>query len=463
MQITDRRPEVGKRCFSSPVIEAVIRDTGAKLGDPELAALFANCFPNTLDTTVTLGLDDAGRPDTFVVTGDIDAMWLRDSTNQVWPYLQFIGADPQIGRLIQGVINRQVRCVLSDPYANAFNRDPHPSDWVSDLTDMTDQIHERKYELDSLCAVLRLSCGYHAAGGDGSCFDRRWDEAMRLIVATVRNEQADSVEAVGQEAMGAAALADGAKPYRFQRVSPSPTETLAGGGYGQPARRCGLSKSPFRPSDDAALLPFLVPANAMAVVGLRGLALLWRAAGGHDADAAGADALADEIEGGIQTQGVITHSLHGEIFAYEVDGFGSHYCMDDANIPSLLSLPYLGYCAPDDPLYARTRGFLLSAANPYHCAGRAGRGMGSPHTGKGTIWPMALMMQALTSQSEAEILECVGTLRSTHDGTGFMHESIWKDDAARYTRSWFAWANTLFGEMILYVEATRPGLLARGR
>jgi meiotically up-regulated gene 157 (Mug157) protein len=452
MLITNQRPEIGKRCFSSHVIEDVIQEMSGKLGDPQLAILFANCFPNTLDTTVTLGSDSQGRPDTFVVTGDIDAMWLRDSTNQVWPYLQFSGADPKLGQLIQGVINRQVRCVLSDPYANAFNRNPHPSEWVTDQTAMTDDLHERKYELDSLCAVLRLSAGYHAATGDSTCFDERWGKAMRLIVATIRSEQADSLEA--------GAAPDGAA-YRFQRVSPAPTETLAGGGYGQPARRCGLSKSPFRPSDDAALLPFLVPANAMAVACLRQLARLWQEVLQRPGEAAEAAALADEIEQGIRTHAVVTHPVFGEILAYEVDGFGSHYCMDDANVPSLLSLPYLGYCAPDDLLYVRTRQFVLSSSNPYYSAGRAGRGVGSPHTGKGTIWPMALIMQALTSQSEEEILECVRTIQATDAGTGFIHESIWKDDPAIYTRSWFAWANTLFGEMILHVEAAHPGLLGK--
>jgi len=444
LSFENRRPEIGKRCFSSPRIEKVIADVSAKIADPKLAALFVNCFPNTLDTTVTLAADEQGKPDTFVVTGDIDAMWLRDSTNQVWPYLRFAGEDPALQRLLQGVINRQVRCVLSDPYANAFNRNPHPSEWVSDRTAMTDDLHERTYELDSLCAALRLSSGYYAASGDLSCFDDRWNAAMRLVLTTIRNEQAGSEEL---------------STYRFQRVSPTSTETLAGGGYGQPARRCGLSKSPFRPSDDAALLPFLIPANAMAVVCLRQLAALWDKLD-QPGDAAEARALAGDIEQGIRTHGVIRHPQRGEIFAYEVDGFGSHFLMDDANVPSLLSLPYLGYCAPDDPLYLRTRRFILSASNPYYAAGQAACGVGSPHTGLGTIWPIALMVQALTSRSEDEVRDCLAALQATDAGTGFMHESFDKDEAARYTRRWFAWANTLFGELILDIEARYPRLLS---
>ncbi len=415
--------------------------------DPKLRSLFGNCFPNTLDTTVSFASDADGLPDTFVVTGDIDAMWLRDSTNQVWPYLRFVTEDETLDRLIQGVIRRQVRCVLADPYGNAFNREPRTSEWVTDRTAMTDDLHERKYELDSLCAVIRLSVGYYEARRDAACFDGRWHEAMRQIVATVRNEQAGTDEVAERR-------------YRFQRLSPSPTETLAGDGYGQPAKRCGLSKSPFRPSDDAALLPFLIPANAMAVVCLSRLADLWTEAVPRPEDAAAARALAAEIEQGIRAHGVIQHPQHGEIFAYEVDGFGSYYCMDDANVPSLLSLPYLGYCRPDDPLYVRTRRYILSPDNPYYAAGRAGRGVGSPHTGLGTIWPIAVTMQALTSQSEDEIRACLSQLRDTDADTGFMHEAFSKDDPARFSRTWFAWANTLFGELLLTLDSECPELLA---
>ena len=445
----NHRPAAENICFSSPVIERTIERVRARICDPQLAALFVNCFPNTLDTTVTPGSDEEGRPDTFVVTGDIDAMWLRDSTNQVWPYLPYVKEDPQLDRLIQGVVNRQTRCVLIDPYANAFNREATGSRWKSDQTVMTDDLHERKYELDSLCAVLRLAYGYYRASGNSSCFDDRWHEAMRRIVATIRAEQAGADEIQKDD-------------YRFQRLTHTPTETLASGGYGQPARRCGLSKSPFRPSDDAAMLPFLVPANAMAVVCLTQLAALWRDVCGKPEDAAGAQALANEIDAAIKRHAVIEHPEHGRIFAYEVDGFGSYYCMDDGNVPSLLSLPYLEYCRTDDPLYVNTRRFILSSSNPYYAEGRAAKGVGSPHTGRGTIWPMAIILQALTSETADEVRECLGLLRDTHAGTFFMHESFSKDDAASFTREWFAWANTLFGELILSVDARFPDLLSSG-
>lgn len=446
----NNRPAPGKRCFQSDAVERAILDTRARIADPDLADLFANCLPNTLDTTVTVGVDPDGMPDTFVITGDIDAMWLRDSTNQVWSYLRFVEDDPGLKLLIQGLIHRQVRCVLIDPYANAFHRDPFDGEWVSDDTVMMPELHERKYELDSLCAVIRLSYGYYRYTGDSSCFGPKWRAAMDAILRTIRFEQAGSDEDVEPR-------------YRFRRQTNSPHETLAGGGVGQPARRCGLSKSPFRPSDDAAMLPFLVPANAMAVVALRQLAEIYRDACGLPDQARDAEALAQEIDNGIRAHAIVEHPEFGPILAYEIDGFGSNYCMDDANVPSLLSLPYLGYCDASDPLYLRTRAFALSSWNPYYSAGAALSGIGGPHVGRGFIWPMSIVVQGLTSRSTEEIAACLKMLRDTHASTWFMHESVWKDDPKRFTRPWFCWANALFAEFIMHVDAQHPGLLTNLR
>jgi meiotically up-regulated gene 157 (Mug157) protein len=440
------RPPIEQRCFQSCAIEDAIRDVSERIGDPEVAWLFANCFPNTLDTTVTTAADEDGRPDTFVITGDIDAMWLRDSTNQVWPYLPFVNQDDALKTLIQGVINRQTRCVLIDPYANAFNREPKDGEWMSDITAMTRDLHERKYELDSLCAVIRLAYGYYQASGDASCFDALWNRAMDLIVATIKTEQAGTDEG-------------DVSPYRFQRVATSPNESLGLNGRGNPIRRCGLSRSPFRPSDDATIFPFLVPANAMAAVCLKQLAELWKDVCNRPEAARDAEDLAYEIETAIITHGVIVHPKYDCIYAFEVDGYGAHYLMDDANIPSLLSLPHLGFCSREAEVYVQTRAFILSPDNPYYAEGAAIRGVGGPHVGLGWVWPMSIIMQALTSTSESEIADCLRQLKSTHAGTGFMHETVWKDDAARFTRPWFAWANTLFGELILTLDRERPGFL----
>lgn len=441
----DQRPPRSARAFSSPAVEDALARVSADIRDPELAWLFRNCLPNTLDTTVTPGLTADGRPDTFVITGDIDAMWLRDSTAQVWPYLPFAREDRPLQTLLRGVIHRQVACVLLDPYANAFYPGPTTGKWLSDDTAMRPGVHERKYELDSLCAVLRLASGYWRATGDRSPADADFRRAVTLIVETLRAEQAGFDETPGS-------------PYRFQRSSPQPSETLPEGGRGQPGRRCGLSRSPFRPSDDATLFPFLVPANAMAVVTLREVSCLLAAVGDIPLSA-DTSALAEEIDTALQTCAVAADPEHGEIWAYEVDGFGNRLLMDDANVPSLLALPYLGFCAKDDPRYQHTRGFVLSEDNPYFSRGRAGEGIGGPHVGRGWIWPMATIMRALTATRDAEIVACLRQLRATHAGTGFMHETFWHDDAARFTRPWFAWANTLFGELILTLHAERPHVL----
>ena len=442
---TSRRPPPGERRFVSEAVEETIRRVSADISDPELAWLFGNCFPNTLDTTVDFGTLE-GRPDTFVITGDIEAMWLRDSTAQVWPYLPLTSGDAHLRELIRGVIHRQVRCILIDPYANAFNKEPGESPWKDDLTEMKPDLHERKWEVDSLCYPIRLAHAYWTTTGDTAPFDAEWGAAMELVLRTFREQQRK----------------EGPGPYRFQRVTGWQTDTVAGAGYGNPVRPVGLIVSIFRPSDDATTFPFLVPSNHFAVVSLKQLATLTREIAGREDLAASCDALAAEVEEALAAHAIVEHPVHGRVWAYEVDGFGNRHHMDDANVPSLLSLPYLGACPPDDPLYRRTRAFVLSPDNPYFFRGRAGEGVGGPHVGLEMIWPLGITMRALTSDDENEIAWCLHTLTETHGGTGFMHESFHQDDPNRFTRSWFAWANTLFGELVLKVHRERPHILRRG-
>ena len=450
---SSQRPPPSARTFSSPAVERAIEETVSRIADPELAWLFSNCLPNTLDTTISFSRDEQGRPDTFVITGDIHAMWLRDSANQVRPYLDFAAEDPGLREMLAGVIRRQTACVLIDPYANAFYPEPNPPGfgtgniglWKDDYTDMKPGVHERKYELDSLCSVLQLSHGYWKVTGDTSCFDGEWLKAVRSIIATIKTEQAGTDEIPGS-------------PYTFRRLSESPTESLVLGGRGQPRRRCGLTSSPFNPSDDASLLPFLVPSNAFAATALRDSGSLLRALGEAET-AAGAESLADEITAAIGRHAVVRHERHGEIHPYAIDGFGSYYLMDDPGPPSLLSLPYFGGCAKNDPLYLRTRAFVLGPDNPYFISGSGASGLCGPHLGIGWVWPMAHIVQAITSESDEEILGCLRAIRATHAGTGFIHESFWVDDPSRFTRSWFAWANSLFGELILTLHRERPHLL----
>ena len=446
------RPPRSARCFSSAAVEATIeqvrrRLAGSSATGDRLASMFARCLPNTLDTTVQLG-GTAARPDTFVITGDINAMWLRDSTAQVWPYLGLMRDDAPLQRLIAGVVNRQTDCILLDPYANAFNQGPTPSvDFAGDETEMKAGIHERKWELDSLCSAIRLAHGYWRASGDVTPFDARWRAASRAIVATMRQQQRK----------------DGAGPYRFQRRTAWNPDSVPGNGYGNPVRPVGLIVSLFRPSDDAAIYPFLVPANMFAVVALRQLATMHQAIAGDGAFAAECRALAEEVASALRRHALVTHPRAGRVWAYEVDGYGNALFMDDANVPSLLSLPYLGWCARDDADYRRTRRLILSDDNPWFHRGRAAEGIGSPHTPGQRIWPIALVMRALTSGCEAEIAAQLRLLGATDAGTGFMHEAFDADDPAKFTRPWFAWANTLFGELILLLLKERPRVFDRLR
>jgi meiotically up-regulated gene 157 (Mug157) protein len=445
-----KRPAPTQRRFVSEAAEGILREVTEAIADEELAWLFSNCFPNTLDTTVFHATDADGRPDTFVMTGDIQAMWLRDSTNQVWPYLPLVPRDAKLREMFRGLINRQAACVRIDPYANAFLLKPtDETHWKSDQTLMQPGVHERKYELDSLCAVMRLATGYYFQTRDASCFDTIWLQTIQLILETIAHEQADSAE-------------QGESPrYRFQRETAVASDTLNNQGRGNPFRRTGMSRCAFRPSDDATTFQYLVPANAMAVACLRDLAKVLRETELDASLATQAARLADQISAGIAAHALVDHKEFGRMYAYEIDGFGGVNLMDDANTPSLLSLPYLGYCATNDPLYQATRNFALSAANPFFAAGQFGEGIASPHIGNGWIWPMSIAMRGITSSSESEIVACLRMLKQSHAGTGFMHESFWKDDPKRFTRAWFCWANSLFGEFVLKVFRENPALLRR--
>jgi len=438
-----RRPEAAKRYFTSLAVEARITEIKKFLGASELAWLFENCFPNTLDTTVRLGTLD-GKPDTFVITGDIRAMWLRDSSAQVWPYVGLAKEDPQLRRLLAGVIHRQTRSILIDPYANAFNYDREGSEFSHDLTEMKPELHERKWEIDSLCYPIRLAHGYWKSTGDTAPFDSAWREAMRLMIRTFREQQRFR----------------GSGPYSFRRNTTTPNDTLNLNGYGNPVKARGLIASGFRPSDDACIYPFLIPSNLFAVTAMKNLEEMGGALEARDL-AQDAQSLAKEVIRAINQYGTAQHLDYGVVYAYEVDGFGNQLFMDDANVPSLLSLPYLGCVAWDDPIYRNTRRLVLSDDNPYFFRGTAAEGIGGPHVGLDMIWPLAIIMRGLTASDEAEIANCLQTLIRTHAGTGFMHESFHKDDPAKFTRSWFAWANTLFGELVLKVYRERPEVLRR--
>jgi uncharacterized protein len=394
---------------------------------PRQPKMFADTFSNTYATT----LQKQGDGSVFVITGDIPAMWLRDSAAQVRPYLQLAKTDVQFAQLISGVLQRQMAYVLIDPYANAFNESANGRCHNKDNTAMGDWIWERKYELDSLCAPLKLAHDLWQATGQTDHFTATFMKAAKLIVAVMKTE-----------------LRHENSSYSFERPGGIASDTLSNEGRGNAVGYTGMSWSGFRPIDDACQYNYLLPSNMFAVVALEGLAKMPISDAALKAEAA---ALASIIRAGIETFGKVQHPRFGEIYAFESDGLGHYNLMDDANVPSLLAMPYMGYCEKDNAVYLATLAFVLSEENPYFYTGKAATGIGSPHTPPDYIWPISLSVQGLTSHSREEKLALLEVLMRTEAGTGLMHEGFHKDDPALFTRPWFAWANSMFAELVLEV------------
>lgn len=444
-----KRPALQDRNFISKEVEAQIAQIKAKIGDDKLAWMFENCYPNTLDTTVELG-EQNGKPDTFVITGDIHAMWLRDSAAQVFPYLPLAQKDVKLQKMLKGVIHRQLHCIKIDRYANAFNKkvlSKEENHWSSDVTGtaMKPEVHERKWEIDSLCYPIRLAYNYWKRTGDISIFDADWKYSTKLILQTFREQQRK----------------DGKGNYFFLRITDRQLDTVSNVGYGRPLKPVGLINSHFRPSDDNTTYGFLIPSNLFAVKSLRQIAEIERVVVGRRDFATDCEILANEVETAVKEYGIVKHPKYGNVYAYEVDGFGNHTFMDDANVPSLLALPYLDSVPLADKVYQNTRKLVWSTDNPYFVKGKAAEGIGGPHIGTyDRIWPMSLIMCAMTSTEDEEIRQTLKMLRNTDANTGFMHETFDKDNPEKFSRKWFAWANTLFGELIVrLVDAGKVGLL----
>ncbi len=433
------RPPESERTFRSSAVDAAIGRVAAQIADPAVREMFVSCYPNTLDTAV--------KGDGYIITGDIDAMWLRDSAAQVWPYLRHLKDDPRLAGLVLNLIRRQFAAIRRDPNANAFYMDPaKEGEWKDDATDMKPGVHERKFEVDSLCYPVRLAHGYWKATGDASPFDADGVATLRTIVETFRKQQRKDGQCTD---------------YRFRRVAFNAMDTLVNYGWGPPVRPVGLIASAFRPSDDATTLPFHVPSNFFAAHILRLAAEALRTTGADASLAAECEMLADEVSAALREHAVFETKRWGPVYAYEVDGFGGRVMMDDANAPSLLSLPYLCGVDRNDPVYRNTRRMVLSPeGNPYYFKGKAVEGIGSLHSGLDKVWPMSLVMQILTSDDEAEMAKALRMVVTTTAGTGLMHESVGIDDPSDYTRPWFSWANTLFGEAIYeLVEDGRTALM----
>lgn len=396
---------------------------------PALAPLAKQCFLNTIETTVKK-LDDGSY---FVITGDIPAMWLRDSAAQVRPYIKYAKNDELLKEILEGVIAKQAAMVNIDPYANAFNQ-AATGEGHQDITQLNDHVWERKYEIDSLCAPLYLAYEYWKEIGNDKIFTDEFKTMIENIVTVFTTEQNHATS-----------------PYTFERPEEHlvlKTDTLPLKGHGRPVNPVGLTWSGFRPSDDCCTFGYLIPSNMMAVVALRYAEEICRDAYKDEALAAKCHALKEEINDALLVYGVIDHPKYGKMFAYETDGYGHYNLMDDANSPSLLAMPYLDYCDVNDELYQNTRRFVLSKDNPYYAEGTYAAGVGSPHTEPGFIWHIGITMQILTSNNRAEIEKCLEMLSKTHADTNFMHESFNPNDPADFSRPWFAWANTLFAQML---------------
>lgn len=396
---------------------------------PEAAPLAAPCFLNTIETTVKETENDC-----FIITGDIPAMWLRDSAAQIMHYVRYAAHDRELQQIIEGLLHRQARMVLLDPYANAYNETANGHCFAKDLTEMNPSVWERKYEVDSLCAPIYLLYRYWKSTQITRVFDEQIHMMLQCICKVFVTEQHHEQS-----------------EYVFQRLNCVETDTLPCEGRGNPIGYTGMTWSGFRPSDDRCVYGYLIPAQFMAVSALRYACEMLNAVYKDRITAKQCTDLANQIELGIKKYGVVEHPQFGKIYAYETDGRGNCLLMDDANCPSLLSLPYLE-CPIDADIYRNTRAFILSDSNPFYFKGKLLRGVGSPHTPSNYVWPMSITMQALTSCDEQEIRECIQLLASSHSGTYYMHESAFADDPACYTRAWFAWANSLFAELLIRVS-----------
>ncbi|OAA46289.1 Six-hairpin glycosidase [Metarhizium rileyi] len=473
-----QRPEKRCRTFQSDAIEKVITDITSRMKDPDLARLFENAFPSTTDTTIkfhTKGRDtgfirfgasrsasDDGAwegPHSFIITGDIIAEWLRDSTNQLRPYQTLARNDSAIFDLILGAINTQSEYVIEAPYCNAFQPPP-----ISDLpitsNGQDDLVHpayepsavfECKYELDSLAHFLALANDFYEHTSSTDFLNDRWYLAVETLMQVLEEQSRPTFD----NKTGAYLR----NVYTFQRWTNTGTETLSLQGNGNPLNSgTGLVRSAFRPSDDATILGFFIPANAMMSVELRRTSELLKASDNASL-AEKLEQWSESLRAAVWEYGVVPHAKYGQVFAYEVDGYGSAIMMDDANYPSLLALPLMGFCGMEDPVYKNTRKMILEkVGNPYYLTGKDFDGIGGPHIGLQNAWPMSLLIQAQTTGDDGEIKACLDlVLRSSK--LGLVHESVNVNYLRQYTRSWFAWANGVFASTILDVAKRKPHLI----
>lgn len=433
-----QRPSPLCRTFSSPLVEQVVEDVTSRMHDQDLARIFENAFPNTLDTTVRWHVDGSQKhgaqkiyqngawegPQSFIVTGDINAEWLRDSTNQLTQYQSLTKKDKKLHQLILGAINTQAEYVIESPYCNAF-QPPPPSGQPVPSNGQDDMVHpafepsrvfECKYELDSLAHFLALGNTFHNATGSTAFLHSRYYLAIDTILEVLEQQAKPTFNATTGKFEK--------NEYTFMRLARVSSETLSLSGIGNPlGPGTGLIRSAFRPSDDATILGFLIPANAQMSVELKRAASILRAAG-KETLASKLQARGESIAKGVWEHGVVHHKKYGDVFAFEVDGYGSSIMMDDANLPSLLALPLLGFLDRTDKIYQNTRRMILErAGNPYYLEGSAFAGVGGPHVGPQHAWPMSRLVQAMTSDDDKEILDSLNAVRDV-SRLGLINEGV---------------------------------------
>ncbi|KAK1750931.1 hypothetical protein QBC47DRAFT_455018 [Echria macrotheca] len=480
------RPHPSCRSFNLPSLEALIARMKTVIKDPDLFRLFENSYPNTLDTMIkwrgyatytnpeTMERTQTDEELTYVITGDIDAMWLRDSASQVYSYLPLLEASDSsdsLASLWRGLINAHARYITISPYCHSFQ--PPEESGISpthngaysqnhpDPPYNPQKVFDCKWELDSLASLLQVSAAYYERTGDAAFFGKyRWIDAVQAAVDAAGAMRLGTYDASGKVQKSA---------WTFTGWTNRGSETLTNDGLGNPSKENGMVRTAFRPSDDACIYQFLVPANMMFASYLeRASFIMERLSDPRAGNLTGAMRdFAAGIRRGVDKDAVVRHREFGDIFAYEVDGFGGANLMDDANIPSLLAMPLYNYSVKKEEteIYRNTRRFVLSESNPYYAKGPVLSAVGGPHLGPGKGWPMAAIVAAMTALEPISGVEDVDKaveeqLRMVLDstaGTGIMHESVNAWNEQDWTRSWFGWANGLFGELVLRMEKHEGG------
>lgn len=501
-QLASMRPIPPCRTFKSQEVEDTIERLRKVIVDPDLMRLFENTWPSTLDTTVawtgfanktvieevdpvtnTTFYWDAGHkfqltkedikklaneePEelSFIITGDIEAMWLRDSANQLQSYTSILRPSSQNGSLaslFRGAINLQARYILGDPFCNAFQapieskiprKSSANSDTISPSYDYM-AVFSCQWELDSVASFLQLSADYARMTGDIAFFSKHsWVKAVAKILQITSSMMIDSYDEEGNWQH---------TPYTYcAPYGGTPINEC----NGSPHRgNIGLVRSFQRPSDDSCIYQYLIPSNMMYSVALNASSHIMAAVQPPASNLTSwMRQMSTGIRSAINTHAIVNDPVHGPIYAYEIDGFGSAILMDDPNIPSLLSAPLIGYTSPTtDKIYTATRAKILSRSNPYYAWGPIITGVSSMHTLPGRAWPMANIVAILTSEDDAEIERHIRWVLGSTDGYGLVHESVHAHAEGVWTRGWFSWANGLFGQAVLEVERRRPWVLRRG-